>query len=226
MEKPSNQSVAPTGAADPKSCFKCTQLKPLSEYYKHKEMADGHLGKCKSCTKTDTLERITQKAKLPEWLENERLRQLEKYHRLGHGWKKPNAEKRAENSRRNYAKNPEKMAANRKLYAANNSERLASYRKRYINKYPEKEAARRASNHLHPNVPTNHLHHWSYRPEYATDLIELTKPQHYTLHRFIKYDATVMLYRRTSDKELIDNKEAHLAWAQKVFEIHGQGPIS
>lgn len=37
-----------------KKCFKCNIEKPLSDYYKHKEMKDGHLNKCKECTKKDT----------------------------------------------------------------------------------------------------------------------------------------------------------------------------
>lgn len=34
-----------------KTCKECGIEKPMTEYYAHKEMADGHLNKCKSCVR-------------------------------------------------------------------------------------------------------------------------------------------------------------------------------
>ena len=36
-----------------KACFRCHRNKHLDEFYRHPMMSDGHLGKCKSCTKKD-----------------------------------------------------------------------------------------------------------------------------------------------------------------------------
>ena len=36
-----------------KKCFRCGETKTLVRFYKHPEMGDGFLGKCKECTKLD-----------------------------------------------------------------------------------------------------------------------------------------------------------------------------
>lgn len=62
-----------------KVCFKCNIDKPIDQYYKHNQMGDGHLNKCKDCTKKDVNGRYIKKMKNLDFAEHERIRGREKY---------------------------------------------------------------------------------------------------------------------------------------------------
>lgn len=169
-----------------KVCFKCEIPKELSEFYKHEKMADGHLNKCKECCKKESDERFRKKLEDPIFVENEKIRAREKYHRLSY-------------------KDSHKPT----------KEGKKAIMERYNQRYPEKRKARLLCQYIKPLVPGNELHHWSYNEEHAKDVIELSVTDHNTLHRFIIYDQERMMYRTISN-ELLDTKERHLEYFNKI----------
>lgn len=171
-----------------KNCIICNEKKEVSNFYKHKMMSDGHINKCKDCCKKQSNERYFEKIKSIEFLNLERNRNREKYHRL------------------NY-KEKNKPTADVSKKAANN----------YRSKYPEKLAATRKSQTM-PRTIGNHLHHWSYRIEHQKDIIELDKTNHYLIHRFIIYDQERMMYRRIDTNELLSTKESHLEYINQIIK--------
>lgn len=65
-----------------KFCFKCNKEKLLSDFYKHPNMPDGHVNKCKECNKKDIHKNYNDNRNNPEWMESERARGRDKHKRL------------------------------------------------------------------------------------------------------------------------------------------------
>jgi hypothetical protein len=57
-----------------KRSIKCKKTKDIKYFYKHKQMGDGHLGKCKTCTKKDVHNRYNDPVARLRIAEYERLR--------------------------------------------------------------------------------------------------------------------------------------------------------
>ncbi len=100
-----------------KACFKCGDTKPLYDFYEHPMMRDGHLNKCKECTKKDMKRDYRCNVKNPEWAKKERARCREKFRRLHKNW---NHDKGAaqEANRRWYHLNIHKKRAHSQLRRA------------------------------------------------------------------------------------------------------------
>ena len=60
--------------SDTKQCFKCGEVKSLIDFYKHNQMSDGHLGKCKACARVDSQKQLEKKQQDPKWVAKERER--------------------------------------------------------------------------------------------------------------------------------------------------------
>lgn len=61
-----------------KQCFKCKATKPLSEFYAHPMMGDGHLNKCKECTKSDVAKDYRAKRPAKQAYDRERAQRPER----------------------------------------------------------------------------------------------------------------------------------------------------
>jgi hypothetical protein len=169
-----------------KVCFKCHIEKPLDKFYKHPQMGDGHLNKCKECTIQDTKKRDDYlKETDTSYITKERKRGRDKYYRL------------------NYNKTQKPTALKRKQMT-----------RMYQEKYPEKRVAVLASQHIKkPNG--SHTHHWSYNKDHRKDVIILPLSEHYKLHRYMIYDQERMMYR-TTDGVLLDTKEKHIQYYESL----------
>ena len=191
-----------------KSCIRCNKTKYVFEFYKHKQMGDGHLNKCKDCCKKESSARERLLRGETDWVESERLRGREKYHRL---YSTLSEKELDENFNRIWMTAEEVKASeteNRRRWKMENPEKEKMRSKLYRDKYPEKYKAHSNSQRL-PCTKGNQLHHWSYNEEHWKDCIELNVADHALLHRYIKYDQERYMYRNL-DGILLDTKQSHI----------------
>ena len=172
-----------------KKCFKCGAEKPLDEFYKHKQMADGHLNKCITCTCNDTNSRVKKLTLTdPDWVEKEAERQRQKEKRK-HYFRKEAGIKRKTR--------PSKI---------------------YRTKYPEKSKAHSACAKRYLPAGHHH-HHWSYKPEHHLDVFILNFEDHYYIHRFLKYYPEDMCYKIKATGELLDTREKHESFINALLNF-------
>lgn len=82
------QTESQTNAKETKVCFKCTLSLPRSDFYRHAKMADGLLGKCKACTKSDvSIHRYANHEKVKEY-DRERTKSQKRLEHLRDNCKK------------------------------------------------------------------------------------------------------------------------------------------
>jgi hypothetical protein len=94
-------------AAVAKRCFKCGVTRLLTEFYAHREMADGHLNKCKTCTKRDVRAREARLSTDPKWRAKERARKRGVYQKPGYVPRQTTREERARYLKNRDARHPE-----------------------------------------------------------------------------------------------------------------------
>ena len=159
-----------------KRCFKCGEVKDLPLYYRHSEMADGHLNKCKECTKRDSNKH-----------REDNIEKVREYDR-----NRPNSEER----------NLINITRSRLKYSSDEGyrSRVLESKKAHVIRNLDKTSARQAlSNALrdgkvlkgcsceHCGETDKPLegHHWSYLEEHALDVIWLCTKCHGREHKRI-----------------------------------------
>lgn len=168
-----------------KVCRKCLLSKSILEFPNSKRYKDGKLNECKSCYLLYCNAKYKRLAESSNWLVLRNKGCRRRYSEFG-----------------NYGY---ELCKEKKMVIKERSRA----------KYPEKEKARIKTRNAKAEVKGNQLHHWSYNEEHYKDTIELTRAEHYKLHRFLEYDQSYMMYR-TLEGVLLNTKESHLDYFNSI----------
>lgn len=157
-----------------KTCFKCGAEKPLSEFYKHSQMPDGHVNKCKECNKRDVKENRVKNKQYYDNYDRNRPNHKERVDRC------------SERSKESYHSDPEyneKILETKRAWLERNSHK----RKAQCAVSNAKRGGKlvKASNceHCGTSEKAIQAHHWSYEPEHWLDVIWLCTECHGKEHK-------------------------------------------
>ena len=157
-----------------KVCFKGGAEKPLSEFYKHSQMADGHVNKCKDCNKKDVAEN----------------REKNKEYYLQYDRNRPNHEERVrkscERTKEKYHTDPEykqKVTDAKAAWSERNTQKRKAQHAVSNAKRDGKLVKLDCCEHCGTSEKAIQAHHWSYEPEHWLDVIWLCTKCHGKEHR-------------------------------------------
>lgn len=176
-----------------KVCFKCGRDLPLSSYYKHPQMADGHLNKCKECTKKDVHDKYEDNRQDPSYVEKERARGRDKYKRLYGNFNPELFEPLARTKK--FKKYSGSKCRNAKAQVLRHQPWLT---------LPSKET---------------HVHHWSYKKPFQVFIV--SKKTHYAIHHLSRYVAESNCFVDLQTGELLDTLEKYMDWLCRHWFFFG-----
>lgn len=157
-----------------KRCFKCGVEKPLSEFYKHPAMSDGHVNKCKDCNKKDVHRNREERADYYREYDRNRKNADERNRKNNEREKQRCLEdsqyrlKTLERKKEWCEKNQHKRQAH---YTVGNALRDGKIEK------PS------CCEHCGTSAKSIEAHHWSYLPEHWLDVIWLCTTCHGKEHK-------------------------------------------